>query len=267
MARQLSVWEQFENTLTNGHVPFTIGLRNIANTCYMNSIFNSLFNIKPMIPTLLQFNNQPFTTMIRNNDALVMLSAFKKLLYGNFTNDVNRSNDRNESICTEIFTLYPNDYQRGQQNDSHQFLLHFLDWLREELEVAEMKVAKQGQLNTAEALDKINDALTLLLQLRINTRQTITCENNHVTRHDKLHDILSINAGNDINECIAKHFKQVIFSSCTCPDKTCNAFECNTCASHVKAVEKTTIIKLPDYLIINLKIFTSTADNRVIQFN
>ena len=71
-------------------------------------------------------------------------------------------------MCTDIFTLYPNEYQRGQQNDSHQFLLHLLDWLKEELEVAEMKVAIQGQLNTADAMDKINDALTLLLQLRIN---------------------------------------------------------------------------------------------------
>jgi ubiquitin C-terminal hydrolase len=258
-----SAWEEFEAAVAT-HVPFIIGLKNMGNTCFFNSILNSLYSIKPLVPTL---GNHNLTDIYGTDPKMTILRLFTNLMFVNFKNQSEESESRTRMFLKK---LYEQQYQKGQQQDSHEFMMRLLTWLSGCLEHAQIKV--KLQTNSLEAGESVEAALDLINNLYISLKQTTKCENGHVNESIIEKEILSVDIykKNDINECIASFFSTEVLPSCLCSNnrinQMCNAFNCDKCGKHTKANKCFTITKLPEYLIINLKIFSPNKNQQVTKF-
>lgn len=117
------------------HFQGLVGLRNIANTCYMNSALQALCHIPELSKYFLDFDD-----MIESSeDKLPLTKAYCKFIkeiWEQTSNDGTRfPSIIPKSVLNNIRNVYPM-FRGFQQHDTQEFLRCFMDQLHEELKVS-----------------------------------------------------------------------------------------------------------------------------------
>lgn len=213
-----------------------VGIRNIGNTCYLNSILQCLFHSKKLIIELMEIKEPLYLI----NDGIPLTKQFMELIQLVWFNN---TNEIIPSIFKNILGNIDSNYNSMEQMDSHECLVHLLDIINEEL-------LKQNLIldTKIEGIEKP----TLIHNVFYGSFETtIICENNHktITLEPFVDISIPITNGDNLPQLI-DNFE----INETLEDD--NKFFCDHCNMLVKAQKQITIKNLPNnILIIHLKRF------------
>lgn len=124
------------------HTKKAVGLRNLGNTCFMNSVLQSLHNIREFscffstLPSLETKPKRPYhsRSIKENLDDVFLVEELRKVLI-----NLNKGADRNktaispECLFLVIWKVVP-QFRGHRQHDAHEFLRYMLDRLHTELQ-------------------------------------------------------------------------------------------------------------------------------------
>ena len=256
--------DDYENDMIGGHVPFTVGLINPTNTtCFANSILQCMFNDNNLVSSFTtECLHQLVSLSLPNN--VQIIKHFVDLILANYRNN---SEDSSKSIRLLMLRIFDksNIFQPNQQQDSHEFMVFFFQWLLEELNnlhaitMSSNANSLPGEIHLNQTRLDIRMASKYIEEnMFLEVTQTTQCHICKTKSVVKRMEILSLSIDNcnDINACLAKHFAPSQLSAATG-----NAYRCDNCNKLVTATQTIRISKLPEILILNLKIF----DNNVSQ--
>jgi ubiquitin carboxyl-terminal hydrolase 20/33 len=153
--------EEFDHQ--NGRLNGLIGLKNIANTCYMNAALQALSNSPPLTRYFLKCGNYVQKRTARSKIGLA--KCYTRLITEMWLNE-RRGYIVPDEIIRGISTIHPM-FRGYQQHDTQEFLRCFMDQLHEELkeitkpaEVAEVVqvVQQQQHYKMEENEDSVSEA-------------------------------------------------------------------------------------------------------------
>jgi ubiquitin carboxyl-terminal hydrolase 3 len=115
-----------------------VGLKNLGNTCFMNSVLQSLSNIQPFthyfsnLPKIEQPKPRLCTRSVKENlEEIFLVEELRKVLI-DLTSD-NKPSISPECLFLVIWKVVP-QFKGYHQHDAHEFLRYMLDRLHTELQ-------------------------------------------------------------------------------------------------------------------------------------
>lgn len=235
------------------------GLENLGNTCFMNAALQCIVNTQPLLNYFLVGLFQSDINKNSNSygSAGSFSNAFACLAVASWKQEGASLIPKH---LLELVSKYAPHFQKGIQQDAHEFLAFFLDILHEELNRADKKTHcpsigyKQSCENRAARSWKRyltnNSSIIVDLfqgQLR-STTKCRSCKGESVRFENFVQLSVPVPRVSKVTliECLKEFSKaQVIGKE--------NGWVCPRCKVKVEAIRKSEIWKLPPILIIHLK--------------
>lgn len=229
-------------------IVFLKGLDNLGNTCYMNSVLQSLYSIK-------EFRDY----IMKSKSPKALHTSIRKLF-----SSMNRQTGQVSKSPEEFwntFTDYKPIFKGRQQHDAQEFLRYIIDGIHEEVNKAIHRRKSKNIVKKVYSAKEAQKQFILyvddseLVQLFVGQlRSTIQCKHclNQSHSWDHFWDLsLSIpekEGESDINECLNNYTEVEVM------DKDCQPF-CDNCKQRRESLKKLNFERLPIILIIQLKKF------------
>ena len=269
-----------------------IGIKNIGNTCYINSLTQCLIYTESFRDHMMnEINiNKIYNNILKKNNNLINeekfnISRFTKILDIKISYQMkklfdNYMNNRKIEPKKYVISICKNSdiFKYGFQNDAQELYLFFINKINEELkDNIELNIDN----NIIDIYDKLidlpyelNDKINNLLKFVNNDLSVITtpflgfinsiikCECNYITQNINIFFILQLNlikTNNDyidINDCLNDYNNESL----------CEDYNCPKCKQ--QTIRKQDNIWLPpQILVIHLKRFITSYENNVYTVN
>ncbi|XP_067275282.1 ubiquitin carboxyl-terminal hydrolase 8 [Pseudorasbora parva] len=249
------------NPVFGGQGPLLTGLRNLGNTCYMNSILQCLCNTVAMAD---YFNRNYYQDDINRANILghkgevaeEFSVVMKALWSGQYK--VISPQDFKGTICK-----INNRFSSYEHQDSQELLLFLMDGLHEDLNKADKRRGYKEEdidhLDDISAADlawskhkQLNESVIVALfqgQFK-STVQCMSCQMKSRTFETFMYLTLEMPAGSkcSLQDCLKLFSKEERLTDS-------NRFYCRHCKTHRDAIKKMQIWKLPPILLVHLKRF------------
>ena len=237
--------------------PGLTGIKNLGNTCYMNSILQCLTNSPPLLKYFMTRNSEHELNC--NNEAKGQLAMEFTEVMSNLWSSQN--------FCVSpldfknIIGRLKREFAGRKQQDSHEFLCKMLEWLHgdtnkvvfpgKELEQnctdsKDTAAAKRHWRNYLERNQSI--IVQLFCGQSRSTVKCVSCKVESVTYREFTNLTLPLPENSSyvcLGDCFGEYLKEEIAEK----------FSCDMCGSSGNATKKTDIVKLPPLLVIHLKRF------------
>lgn len=237
-----------------------IGLKNIGNTCYINS---SLQCLSATIPLTDYFLGYDYRSEVNKDNVLgtggKLVEAYAELMKTMWMG--NRSVVDTSGFKEQLSTFAP-QFSGHHQHDSQELLSYLLDGIHEDLNRVKTRPFVEdkdcdGTRDEQDAIDawknylKRNKSLVVDLfqgQLR-NTCKCLICNHMNIRFEPFMYLSLPINDRcTSLDDCIDLYVEQETL-------KGTDQWYCENCKMHVDATKKTDLWILPPILIVHLKRF------------
>lgn len=224
-----------------------IGLKNLGNSCFMNSIIQCLCGAEPLTR---YFNSGSYIKHINRENPM----GSKGKICTSFFDLMRKMSNRNDSVCTPIefrdcLGSIAQQFTDGTQQDSHEFLSFLLDALHEDLCIITTKnsVVDGKVLIVKESNSYIKD---LFYGDTSSQLQCEVCTNQSVSTSPFSSLALPVPAGSKITlgSCLEEFMRSEILDGD-------NAWDCSKCKRKVRAIQLMRLSRLPPILVITLKRF------------
>ncbi|XP_051174757.1 ubiquitin carboxyl-terminal hydrolase 5 [Leptopilina boulardi] len=266
-------WVTLQESSTKVYGPGHTGLVNLGNSCYLNSVLQTLFVIPDFINRYHNEADKIFTNSVHNppNDINVQMAKLSiGLLSGQYAQPPKSDNDESsQGISPRMFKHLVGrghqEFSSNRQQDAQEFFLHLINLLEQNnhhLENAadcfKFKVEERYECNSSKKVQYTSRPeyllpLPIALDCAINKEQVdayLAKKDEAEKNNQKLdfHDIVRPRI--KLSSCLEAFAKSEIieqFYSTALKEKT-------------TAVKTTKLATFPDYLLIHLKKFTAKED-------
>ena len=245
-----------------------IGLKNLGNTCFLNSSLQCLSATIPFTDYFLGFN---YRSEINTDNFLgtggKLVVAYAELMKKMWLGD--KSVAEPKDFKQQIGTFAP-QFNGRNQHDSQEFLSFLLDGIHEDLNRVKNRPYIEdkdcdGKNDEADAIEawknylKRNRSLVVDLfqgQLK-NTCRCLTCGHQNIRFETFMYLSLPIaKDSKSIEDCMDIYLEEETL-------KGADQWYCEKCKTHVDATKKTDLWILPPILIVHLKRFRYNDSGRV----
>lgn len=249
------------NPVFGGQGPLLTGLRNLGNTCYMNSILQCLCNTVAMAE---YFNRNYYQDDINKANILghkgEVAEEFSVLMKALWSGQykVISPQDFKGTICK-----INSRFSSFEHQDSQELLLFLMDGLHEDLNKADKRRGYKEEdidhLDDVSAADLawskhklLNESIIVALfqgQFK-STVQCMSCQHKSRTFETFMYLTLEMTASSkcSLQDCLKLFHKEERLTDS-------NRFYCRHCKTHRDAIKKMQIWKLPPILLVHLKRF------------
>jgi ubiquitin C-terminal hydrolase len=237
------------------------GLANVGNTCFMNSALQCLSNTLKLTDYFLshKFAEDIEDTKNRNKPEFKLLNSYINLL----SNIWDTNQLLKPKTFLETLSIYITKYSRLEQQDSHEFLMYFLDIIHKAISYeVEIDISGNPKSKTDMLIKKSFESWKLFYEKDFSflietfngmNYNKIECKNcDFIENVFEPYNTISLditlpnsNSSIDLNTCLENYFQK---------NENINTWSCEKCKKN--GCKKTSSCWMfPNYIIIQLKRF------------
>ncbi|XP_050522662.1 ubiquitin carboxyl-terminal hydrolase 15-like isoform X2 [Daktulosphaira vitifoliae] len=239
------------------------GLQNLGNTCYMNCILQCLSNTEDLTKYFINIYNNVVNLKSRTKG--LVAKEFKNVIF-NLWSQSSRSFQC--QLFKDTIGQFKDMFKHYDQQDSHEFLTILLDWLHDDLNQPENNriiIGASKETGEEDWGHWTKDNNSIIQQLFYGQQKSSVscniCSEKSITFEP--FSSLSLPLPSEGNRCTLSDCLKLYLNG-----ESISGWNCPKCKRNRDATKKLDIMRLPPYLIIHLKRFSSSGykKNSFVQF-
>ncbi|KAI3457568.1 hypothetical protein Pfo_014231 [Paulownia fortunei] len=247
-------------SLKRKHGAPPLGLRNLGNTCYLNSVLQCLTYTPPLANFCLRFLHSSICDFGAGKEKKgeCPFCILEKRIARSLSSEAVSDAPLKINSCLRI---YAEHFRTGRQEDAHEFLRYVIDACHNTcLRLKKLHQPQRGKSGIANGGDISGTGETVVKEIFGGALQSqvkcLSCgaESNKV---DEIMDIsLDILHSGSLREALQKFFQPEVLDGN-------NKYKCDNCKELVAARKQMSVLQAPNVLVIQLKRFEGMFGGKV----
>uniref|UniRef100_A0A2P2J9K5 Ubiquitin carboxyl-terminal hydrolase n=2 Tax=Rhizophora mucronata TaxID=61149 RepID=A0A2P2J9K5_RHIMU len=234
-----------------------LGLRNLGNSCYLNSVLQCLTYTPPLANFCLRFQHSSLCDSVSNGERKrdCPFCIVEKQIVRSLSTDLSLDAPAKIQSCLRVFAEH---FRLGRQEDAHEFLRYVIDACHNTcLRLKKLRRSKGGgagdSANNNGNSTVVKEIFGGALQSQV---KCLSC-NSESNKVDEIMDIsLDVLHSSSLKDAMQKFFKPEILDGN-------NKYKCENCKKLVAAMKQMSILQAPNILVIQLKRFEGVFGGKI----